>query len=95
MGGICVGHRRKRRQGRHFVGPMDALMLRVESNQDAPMVRKRQTADDRCRRRLIIAPAVDDQSAAREESDADSGARSASERNGVAFHINGPVVQVA
>ena len=43
----------------------------------------------------IIAAAVDDQSAAREKSDADARARSASERNGVAFHIERPVVQAA
>ena len=71
-GGVRRAHVGKGRHGGSFFRSMDALTLRIEDHQDAPILRNRQTANDRSETLPIAATAVDDEPAARKEPDADT-----------------------
>src|SRR5271169_4917477 len=74
---------------------MYAATLRIENRKNAPLIRKRQVADDRCRRWFMTAAAVDDQPPARKKSNADARAISAPQMQRIAFDIEGPIMEPA
>src|SRR5262245_51136012 len=78
-----------------LVRPVHALSVRVEHNEDAPLLGKRQAADDRGRRLRRSAPAVDDETALLEQADADTRARTASEPDGVVADVEGQSMETA
>src|SRR5271169_1587604 len=95
VGSIRVEHWRKCCEGGHFVWSMYAATLRIVNSKNAPSIRKRQVADDWCRRWFMTAAAVDDQTPARKKSYADARAFSAPQMQRIAFDIEGPIMEPA
>src|SRR6266705_4012008 len=74
---LVAGEWRERRECGLLVGAVDALAARIEHDEDAPVGREREAADDRRRRRHRAVAAIDQKPTMRERSDADAGARAA------------------
>jgi hypothetical protein len=85
VGGIRRGHRRKSGEACRFIGSMQTATPRIENEQNAPMLRERQTTDDRCRPVAAAATAVHYEAAVMKEADADTGTSSAPKLGGIAF----------
>src|SRR5262245_13531990 len=95
MRGLRVRARRKLAEQFALLRPVHALPLRVEHNEDAPLLGERQAADDRGRRPRRSAPAVDDEAALLEQADADARTRAASEPDGVVADVEGQSMETA
>src|SRR6202521_3479571 len=93
--GFPFRKRRKRGEGCAFFRSMDPPSRRVEHQDDAPLLRKGQSTDDRRRRGRRAAPGVEDQAAALQHPHADPGAAATPEPNGVAAQIERKLVQAA
>ena len=74
---------------------MDTLTFRVENHQDAPIVRKRETADDRRKPRHVPTAAIDHQPAAGKKSDADARTRSTPKPQRITFDVERQIVEPA
>src|SRR5712691_13427962 len=74
MRGFPFRKRRKRCEGCAFLRSVHTASARIEHQDDAPLLRKPQSTDDRRRCRRAAAPGVEDEAAAIEYPDADAGA---------------------
>ena len=78
VGGIRIRHRFQSRERPRLVGAVQAAPIRVENHKNAPMIRERESADDRWRHWFATATSIDDQSTAMKQPNSHTRSRAAS-----------------
>src|SRR5215211_6785103 len=88
-------HWGQRREGFAFLRAMQALTRGIEHDQDTPVLRERNAADDRRRAAARSMSAVDHQPALLEQAYSDTRARAAPQPDGVATRVERQTMQAA